>query len=200
MKTLLIVVITVVVVIAALAAGFYVYFSHGSFSASQKPGWFETTMVEAAQELALPKDVEKMKNPGAADADALGDGQMHFVELCAICHGPDGKGQTLIGKNVYPPPPDLTSRDTQEASDGELFYIVSNGIRFSGMPAFGGTHGKEDIWNLVTFVRHLPQLTPEELQAIKQGMTAVNLSQLEQHGQAGHQHEEAQPSPPKPKH
>jgi hypothetical protein len=68
----------------------------------------------------------------------------------------------LYGKGLYPKPPDLRLPETQKLSDGELFWIIENGIRFTGMPAFGGTHGSQDDWKLVLFIRHLPQLTMEE--------------------------------------
>jgi len=167
MRTLRIVVLTLVIAAAVLAACFYFYFSHSTFSARQKPGWLETAFVEAAQELAMPRDAEKLKNPNQETPEILDAGREHFVEHCAVCHGPDGKGQTIIGEHVYPPVPDLTSKDSQEAGDGELFYIISDGIRFSGMPAFAATHSKDDIWHLVTFLRHLPKLTPAELEQMK---------------------------------
>ena len=70
-----------------------------------------------------------------------------------------------MAHGLYPKPPDLRGQRTQKLSDGELFWIIENGVRFTGMPAFGGTgeHGSgDDSWKLVRFIRHLPQLTMEE--------------------------------------
>jgi len=70
-----------------------------------------------------------------------------------------------MGRGLYPKPPDLRGKDTQNLSDGELFWTIENGVRFTGMPAFGGAneHGSaNDSWKLVRFIRHLPQLTMEE--------------------------------------
>jgi len=69
-----------------------------------------------------------------------------------------------MGKRTYPPAPDMRLPETQQMSDGELFYVIQNGIRLSGMPAWGGgsSHDEEDSWKLVRFIRHLPQLTVEE--------------------------------------
>ncbi len=75
-----------------------------------------------------------------------------------------------MGHGLYPKPPDLRAEHTQKLSDGELFWIIENGVRFTGMPAFGGSseHGsKEDSWKLVRFIRHLPTLTPEERMEIE---------------------------------
>jgi mono/diheme cytochrome c family protein len=68
-----------------------------------------------------------------------------------------------MGRNLYPNPPDLRGEETQKLADGEMFWIIENGVRFTGMPAFGGAHGsEEDSWKLVRFIRHLPQMSQEE--------------------------------------
>jgi len=91
------------------------------------------------------------------------DARHHFADHCAICHANDGSGNTTIGRNLYPKAPDMRLTPTQNLTDGEIYYIVHNGIRLSGMPAWGEAHGKdEDSWRLVLFIRHLPKLTPEE--------------------------------------
>jgi hypothetical protein len=91
----------------------------------------------------------------------LQEAMAHFADHCAPCHGNDGNGDTLYGKGLYPKPPDLRLAETQKLSDGELFWIIENGIRFTGMPAFA-PHGSQDDWKLVLFIRLLPQLTMEE--------------------------------------
>ncbi len=109
----------------------------------------------------------------------------HFADHCAVCHGNDGKGQTAFGKGLYPRPPDLSAPATQDLSDGELFYVIENGVRFTGMPAFGGEGPPALTWHLVTFIRHLPSLTPEEKAALARGRGD------EEHDQGEHEHEEA---------
>jgi len=69
---------------------------------------------------------------------------------------------------MYPRPPDMRQQATQAQSDGELYYTINNGVRLSGMPAFGPPGDKDtDSWKLVCFVRHLPQLTPAEVDEMK---------------------------------
>ena len=87
---------------------------------------------------------------------------MHFADHCAICHGNDGNGDTMIGRGLYPKPPDLREPETQKLSDGELFWVIENGVRFTGMPAFSSPGMQDESWKLVHFIRHLPQLTEEE--------------------------------------
>jgi mono/diheme cytochrome c family protein len=93
----------------------------------------------------------------------------HFADHCATCHANNGSGQTPIGKNLYPRTPDLRSADTQSMSDGEIFWVIHNGIRFTGMAAWGEGDPAQDMgsWKLVHFIRHLPQLTPDELDQMK---------------------------------
>ena len=90
------------------------------------------------------------------------------MDHCASCHGLDGGGNTVIGRNVYPPAPDMREAVTQDLSDGELYYIISNGVRFTGMPAWGGEDSPQEIWELVSFIRRLPSLSPEELKLMEQ--------------------------------
>jgi mono/diheme cytochrome c family protein len=93
----------------------------------------------------------------------------HFADHCALCHANDGSGQTPIGKNVNPRALDLRLPDIQSMSDGEIFWVIHNGIRFTAMPAWGEGDPAEDkdSWKLVHFIRHLPQLTTDELDRMK---------------------------------
>jgi len=94
----------------------------------------------------------------------------HFADHCAVCHANDGSGETPFGRNLYPQPPDLRLPATQRLSDGELFFIIEHGVRFTGMPAFGDPSGASatDSWRLVHAIRHLPALTAEELRDMRQ--------------------------------
>lgn len=93
----------------------------------------------------------------------------HFADHCAVCHGNDGTGDTEMGRGLYPNAPDMRLAATQDLTDGELFYIIEHGVRFTGMPAWatGTPEGTEASWHLVRFVRHLPRLTPAELEKMK---------------------------------
>ncbi|HEX2711678.1 MAG TPA: cytochrome c, partial [Candidatus Acidoferrales bacterium] len=90
---------------------------------------------------------------------------------CATCHALDGNGNTVIGRNLYPRVPDLRDAVTQGLSDGELYYIISHGVRFTGMPAWGSEHSPGETWQLVSFIRRLPSLSPDELKLMKQQVT-----------------------------
>jgi len=132
---------------------------HNGLSSRATPTFLEAMLARNARHMAIPDGARKQQNPIPASPDNLRDARLHFADHCAICHGNEGTGDTAIGKGLYPKPPDLRAEETQKLSDGELFWIIENGVRFTGMPAFGGSHGsEEDSWKLVRFIRHLPQL------------------------------------------
>ena len=159
---LLLVVVTTGLAIAGAAS-----ILHDGLSARATPTALEATLARNARHLAIPAGGRAARNPVAATPDNLREARLHFADHCATCHGNDGSGNTMIGQGLYPKPPELRGPETQKLSDGELFWIIENGVRFTGMPAFGGAHGsekgsQEDSWKLVLFIRHMPQLAAEE--------------------------------------
>ncbi len=167
-KRTLLLSITVACVAAAAPLG-WVTIRRG-FSARDNPSAIETLIATTARQLAVPSQYRQLRNPLSSSSD-LHAGMEHFADHCAACHGNDGGGDTLFAKGLYPKPPDMRQKETQNKSDGELYYTIENGIRLSGMPAFGEEHAKAgdmETWNLVLFIRHLPNQTAEELQQMEQ--------------------------------
>lgn len=162
----------VALLLAAGAAGAgwfgYVLFQTG-FSAKTEPNAVEVWLARQVRYLAIPVEQRNKPNPVPAGAEVLKQGLAHFADHCAVCHANDGSGKTPIGTGMYPKAPDLRLSETQSMSDGELFWVIHNGIRFTGMPAWGeGDPDKDlDSWKLVHFIRHLPHLTEEELEQMK---------------------------------
>jgi hypothetical protein len=99
----------------------------------------------------------------------LQESARHFADHCASCHGNNGSGNTEIGRNLYPPAPDMRLAATQDLSDGELYYVIHNGVRWTGMPAWGEPGNDSDLesWKLVFFIRHLPHLTDAEIRGME---------------------------------
>jgi mono/diheme cytochrome c family protein len=154
---------TVIVLVAVFLFAKWVL--HDGLSAKAAPSWAETFVARKSRHLSIPSGAKEQKNPVADSAEAQQDARLHFADHCAVCHGNDGSGDTMMGRGLYPKPPDLRGERTQKLADGEMFWIIENGVRFTGMPAFGGSgdHADEtDSWKLVRFIRHLPQLTTEE--------------------------------------
>jgi mono/diheme cytochrome c family protein len=153
-----------IVVAVALIAAAAVSLLHGGVSARVNPSALEIMMAREVRHMAIPKSARNLQDPVTDTPENLRDARLHFADHCAICHANDGSCDTPFGRNLYPKPPDLRREQTQKLTDGEIFWIIENGVRFTGMPAFGGGgHGsEEDSWKLVRFIRHLPQLTAEE--------------------------------------
>jgi len=170
MRTVLAVISGVVLAFGLLCAGALAYFRYSGLDSRGTPGAVETRLARAGRRVAIPGDVRALRNPVPATAEALAEGMSHFADHCSICHANDGSGNTEMGRGFYPKAPDMRLAATQELSDGELFYVIEHGIRFTGMPAWstGTQAGEESTWHLVQFIRHLPQLTEAELDTMKQ--------------------------------
>jgi mono/diheme cytochrome c family protein len=157
-STLLLIVVAFVGLIVAVAVSVL----HNGLSARARPSAMEEMLARNVLHLAIPSSARKMHNPVPASEENLKDARLHFADHCAICHANDGSGDALFGRGLYPKPPDLREAETQNRSDGELFWIIENGVRFTGMPSFASHGMSDDSWKLVLFIRHLPNLTAEE--------------------------------------
>ena len=151
---------------AAVAAGALLALTlRRGFSALEEPTPLETALAARMRRWSTPAELRDARNPLAASPAVLADARAHWADHCATCHGNDGKGKTPIGEHLYPRAPDMTLPATQELTDGELFAIIENGVRLTGMPGWGeGTAASGyGSWALVHLIRRLPQITPEEL-------------------------------------
>jgi mono/diheme cytochrome c family protein len=156
------------VALVAIAIVALLYVRTTGLRGQPEPGRVETRVARAVRSLAVPGALKGRANPQASSREASGRGLEHFAKFCAACHGNNGDAtESAFGSGLYPKPPDLRAPATQGLSDGELFYVIENGVRFTGMPAFGSGKsdpaGEKQTWDLVTFIRHLPRLTPDEL-------------------------------------
>ena len=132
------------------------------FRASATPPAWEAILARSVRNLSIPADERQQRNPFTAGPDVLQQGQNFFLTECASCHGIDGSGKTTIGLNLYPRTPDLRSPATQNLTDGELHFIIANGVQLTGMPAWGSVHKESsgDSWKLVVYIRNLAPPKP----------------------------------------
>jgi len=135
-----------------------------------EPSVVETWLARSMRRLATPSEVRDRENPVDASEAVLEEAMSHFADHCASCHANDGSGNTEIGRGLYPPAPDMRLEATQALSDGELFSIIENGIRLTGMPAWGtGTpDGERASWGLVHFIRRLQELSPADIERMEE--------------------------------
>ena len=160
-------IVALVLVAGALTAG-WLMLSRG-FSARDEPNGVEEFIATRLRRLAIPRQARETRNPVEKTDEVMAEAMAHFADHCASCHANDGSGATPLGLGLYPPPPDMRAEGTQRLTDGELFYVIHNGIRFTGMPAFGDPDIEKDLdsWNLVHFIRHLPSISDDELMLMK---------------------------------
>ncbi len=159
-------------ILFAVVLGAFVVIRHG-VSARDQPTGAEIFVARHLRHLAIPASARNITSPHPSTPETVEAGMEHFADHCATCHANDGSGDTEIGRNLYPKAPDMRKEETQSLSDGELYYIIENGVRFTGMPGWGGEKpepGEEaghDTWALVHFIRHLPKLSDAELAKMK---------------------------------
>ena len=169
MRKLVHVLLTVLATMAGLAIVGLLYVRNTGLVARSEPGVLETRIARGVRSLAIPPEIRYRPNPVPQGPESLADGRAHYADHCAVCHASDGSGETETGQGMWPKAPDMRLAATQDLSDGELFWIIENGIRFTGMPGWStGTQESEDAsWHLVHFIRHLPDLSQEELEEME---------------------------------
>ena len=154
--------------VAIAGAAAYASLRMNGFSARAEPSAAERAIARVARRWAIPRAARQLPNPVPYSVAIWAEAREHFADHCATCHANDGSGRSQFGQSLYPRAPDMRQAETQALSDGELYWVIENGIRMSGMPAFGsGTDDDVDTWKLVHFVRKLNELTSEQLKEME---------------------------------
>jgi cytochrome c553 len=156
-------IITIALLITIGAIGVVALARNAALTANDEPGRLERSVAGQLVRLSIPATAERQQNPFRDDPNAWRDAADHYLDHCSTCHGRSGRGDTPIGQNMYPRVPDLTSAEVQGRSDGALFYIIQNGVRWTGMPAWQQEHSLDDTWRLVAFIRKAPTLSDADL-------------------------------------
>src|SRR5262249_34736636 len=118
-----------IVGIGAIATGGWLL--AGGIGTRKPPGALETIVARRARAMAIPSSAREMRAPAAATRERVKAGMEHFADHCAVCHANDGSGDVEMGRGLYPRPPDMRKADTQSLSDGELFYVIENGVKLT---------------------------------------------------------------------
>ncbi len=155
----------VLILLIALLFGGAVAFYLGSGRynvAAVKPHWKVTTwLMEEIRDRSISFHSQGIQPPALKNVELVRQGFTEYHAMCRLCHGAPGEPLSEFARGLNPKAPNLVSKDVQERGDHELYWIVKNGIKMTGMPAFGPTHDEEEIWSIISFVRHLSNLTPE---------------------------------------
>jgi mono/diheme cytochrome c family protein len=175
--------------------------SRYGLSVHDEPTRAEALVARVLRRSASPAELRSATNPLPATPEVLAEAKAHFADHCASCHGNDGKGNTALGKRLYPRAPDMTLEATQSLSDGEIFAVIENGIRLSGMPGWGDGTAESALgsWGLVHFIRNLSKLSEADLREMEtmNPMTAEQFQQMRE--EKAFLEGEAEPSEPKPR-
>jgi mono/diheme cytochrome c family protein len=178
-------------VLAIVVAGIGLwYVTNRGVSAKGQPTAAEQFLARRVRDMAIARHAKDLKNPVQSSPEAIGEGREHFADHCALCHGNDGRGNTEVGRGLWPKPPDMRLAATQNLTDGELFWIIENGVRFTGMPAWSHAEneGEASSWHLVHFIRQLPKLTAEEIKEME-ALNPKSPGEGEQEHEHTHKHE-----------
>jgi mono/diheme cytochrome c family protein len=153
---------------AVLAAGMAVFVWSGVYNvaASEPHSAFVHWLFATVRDRSIAARSPSSEIHNLTDPDRVRGGIRSYQAMCRVCHGRPGEKSTPIREGLNPQPPKLDSDRIRNRTDAELFWIIKNGIRMTGMPAFGKTHKDQDLWSIVAFVRHLPNMRPDEYAAM----------------------------------
>jgi mono/diheme cytochrome c family protein len=157
--------IALIVLLAAAAAGFAYSGIFDVSAAVPEPQW-RARLFETVKDRSIDRRAAELPQaPPLGDPQLVRTGLLHFSEMCVVCHGAPGVPKSEIGMGLNPDPPDL-AHEGAEQSPVRLFWVLKNGIKMTGMPAFGMTHTDEQLWAMVAFLKQLPKLNPEQYAAM----------------------------------
>jgi predicted CXXCH cytochrome family protein len=168
--------ILAVFLVALAAVALYSYIVSGGLTARQQPLAIEKNVTRWILRVSVPESAKKMRNPLTAEGRTVDTsaGEDLYKQKCEVCHGSDGNGKTDAGAGFYPQPLDLQGPEVKQATDGELFYFIRNGIRNTAMP--GWQLPDQDTWRLVVFIRNLPKVAEVSARAPSQAGSPVSAS------------------------
>lgn len=171
----ILVLILVVVAIAGIYSGFY------NVAATAPHFGITEWVLETTMERSVEARAKKIEAPVISDQTIIAKGARSYGEMCASCHGEPGNSPSYIAEGLYPKPPDFGKNFTNP-KPAELFWITKNGIKDTGMPAFGPTHDDEDLWEVVAFMNKLPDMSEDEYKKLKSKAETMG-------GHDGHDHD-----------
>ena len=156
---------TVILVLILIIAGLIVFIYSGNYNiaATEPHSLLAEWVFNTTKKYSVKKHSENIERPKLNDDSLIKSGFDHYDNMCVGCHG--GPGSKAAG-GFNPSPPDL-AEEAEELSAVELFWITKNGIKMTGMPAFGLSHSDQEIWSIVAFLKQLPDITADDYKALK---------------------------------
>lgn len=153
----------ILIVFFILAAVIYIFSGTYNIAATVPHSEAATWIFNTVKISSIRKHAEGIKEPPLEDTGLVREGFEHYDEMCVGCHGAPGIDQA---KEFNPPPPDL-AKATEALRPAEIFWVIKNGIKMTGMPESGSTHSDEEIWEIVAFIERLPELSPDQYKLMR---------------------------------
>jgi len=122
-------------------------------------------LLVTTREASVQRRARDIQAPAPGGAERVENGFRIFREVCAMCHTPPGRPATAMTKGLNPEAPALAEL-VEDMTDAELFWVTKNGIRFTGMPAWGSSHNDQEIWDVVAFMRTSPDMKAADYDAL----------------------------------
>lgn len=157
--------LVLLIIILLLGVRLYSYTGMYNFAATSPHNEFTKMIIHESMVKSVKNHARNINAPILNDKQMVNEGFIAYDAMCAMCHGAPGLQSSVLHEGLYPEPPELYEDDI-EWSNEELFWIVKNGIKMTGMPAYGPTHSDEDIWPIVAFLEKLPELSAEDYQTL----------------------------------
>ena len=156
---------TLLILLILLIAGFVVYMYSGTYNiaATAPHNELANWVFNTTKKYSVKKHAENIEPPELDDEKLFKTGFSHYNDMCVGCHGAPGS-EPAEGFNPSPP---ALSEKALEFSPAEIFWIVKNGIKMTGMPEFGSTHSDDELWGIAAFTVRLPDITPNEYKIMK---------------------------------
>ena len=157
-------ILLLLVVLAIAGAGIFIYQGWFEIAADVPHSTIVLRLMETARDRAIAVRARNIDVPPLDKPELIAKGARDYSEMCTGCHLAPGNKDSELREGLYPQPPDFTQR--VKATPAEMFWVIKHGIKMSAMPAWGVTHDDERIWDMVAFIKKLPELTPEQYEAL----------------------------------
>lgn len=179
LKITLIVVIALIVL--ACSGALFIWTGAYNIAAAEPHTALVQWLLATVRDRSIAARAPSLEVPDLNDAPRIEAGLRSYHEMCMPCHSAPGRQPTTIQQGLNPQPPKLDSERVQKRRDEELYWIIKNGIRMTGMPDFGKTHKDEALWSIIAFVRQMPRLHGKDYDAM------IEVAGLSDEGEGDHQ-------------
>jgi mono/diheme cytochrome c family protein len=177
--------LVLIIILGFLIAAGAVFVWSGSYNVAASVPHLEVThwFLGKVRDQSISAHSKRISIPSLNDPKLIDIGFKNYHGMCQLCHNAPGYSRTEIAKGLNPNPPEFIQKDIKWRNDAELYWVVKNGIKMTGMPAFGLTHSEDELWGIVTFLRRLPELQAEEYKTM---VKAAGLYEKEGNDRHGH--------------